>query len=109
MLCLGPDIVCYVEEHSQHCNRYTDFELKDDTGTTVLKLVHEIGSGGSYSYDVFDANGEVVGRISKIWSGLDVVDSSLAYSYGVNFPMEIPAKQKVMLLTALFVLVSSRF
>ncbi|GAB0100824.1 hypothetical protein DMENIID0001_169180 [Sergentomyia squamirostris] len=84
------------------------FTVKDPTGRTVFRISVPccLASmcGGDVDFRILTMDGQVVGKISKQWSGLARELFTDADHFGVNFPMDLDVRMKAVLLGACFLI-----
>ncbi|GAB0100827.1 Phospholipid scramblase [Sergentomyia squamirostris] len=83
------------------------FSLKDHTGETVLRIEGPFCTFsicGDVEFKVLTLDGQVVGKISKQWSGLARELFTDADHFGINFPMDLDVRMKAVLLGACFLI-----
>lgn len=79
------------------------FSVKDGTGETVLYIEGPFctfSMCGDVNFKVLSGDGQKIGKISKQWSGLVREAFTDADMFGINFPMELDAKMKAVLIGA---------
>lgn len=85
------------------------FDLKDQTGQTVLKIEGPLCTFslcGDVEFQVLTLDGRQVGKICKQWSGLGRELFTDADHFGISFPMDLDVKMKAVLMGACFLIVS---
>lgn len=85
------------------------FDLKDQTGQTVLKIEGPLctfSMCGDVEFQVVTLDGRQVGKINKQWSGLARELFTDSDHFGISFPMDLDVRMKAVLLGACFLIVS---
>ena len=85
------------------------FDLKDQSGQTVLKIEGPICTFsicGDVEFKVLTLDGRQVGQINKQWSGLAREMFTDSDHFGISFPMDLDVRMKAVLLGACFLIVS---
>jgi len=85
------------------------FVIKDHNGEPVLKItgpfcVCECCSDVDFEITTVGDNEQIIGKISKQWSGLGKEVFTDADNFGINFPMDLDVKVKATLLGATFLI-----
>ncbi|XP_014278612.1 phospholipid scramblase 2-like isoform X2 [Halyomorpha halys] len=83
------------------------YNVKNAAGDTVLKIVGPcctFSMCGDVEFQVFTLDGEVVGKITKQWSGLLKEMFTDADNFGITFPMDLDVKLKAVMLGACFLI-----
>ncbi|XP_059614948.1 phospholipid scramblase 1 isoform X2 [Phlebotomus argentipes] len=83
------------------------FSLKDQSGETVLRIEGPFCTFsicGDVEFKVLTRDGQVVGKISKQWSGLAREMFTDADHFGINFPMDLDVRMKAVLIGACFLI-----
>lgn len=91
---------------------YPSFDLKDQSGQTVLKIEGPLCTFslcGDVEFKVMTLDGRQVGQINKQWAGLAREMFTDADHFGISFPMDLDVKMKAVLLGACFLIVSNIF
>jgi len=88
---------------------YPRFLIKDELGTPVLKIEGPCWTcsccGSDVEFNVLSVQtGEMVGKITKQWTGLGKEMFTDADNFGINFPLDLDVKVKATLLGALFLI-----
>lgn len=79
------------------------FSVKDASGETVLQIEGPFctfSMCGDVKFRVLSLEGQKIGKISKQWSGLTREAFTDADMFGINFPMDLDAKMKAVLIGA---------
>ncbi|GAB0100823.1 Phospholipid scramblase [Sergentomyia squamirostris] len=100
------NVIGTVEQEWSICSPL--FTLKDHTGRTVLRIEGPFCTisicGSDVNFQVLTLDGQVVGKISKQWSGLARELFTDADHFGINFPMDLDVRMKAVLLGACFLI-----
>jgi len=90
----------------QNCTFLPSFNVEDAYGHTVLEIrgpLCTISFCGNVDFELV-MGGQVVGKISKEWSGLLKEAFTDADNFGVTFPVTLDVKTKATLLGAIFLI-----
>ncbi|XP_037947196.1 phospholipid scramblase 2-like [Teleopsis dalmanni] len=84
------------------------FRIKDANDETVLRIEGPYGAQSccnDVNFNVVSLDGDVIGKISKKWSGFIRELFTDANCFGINFPMDLDVCIKAVLLGATFLIV----
>lgn len=100
-----------IKEEWAFCKRR--FVIKDASGSIVIKIkgpICPISCGKDVDFVVLTVDeGQIVGKISKQWSGLVRETFTDIDYFGVSFPINFDVKIKALLLAACFLIVRILF
>ena len=85
------------------------FSIQNAWDQEVLKIVGPmltINCCSTVEFEVVTADDIVVGKVSKLWSGLGKEMFTDADNFGINFPVDLDVNIKLTLMASVFLIVS---